>query len=140
MAAGLDDPIIGASAFVAVKYFGYVLMAYHINSTADCSDRHSVLKIGAAKLGLGVLFGLIYWFSTTYLISPKNAASFFVPLYVLGLGALRCIEWKMLLGFYYKNLSKNAHLGMVVKGVFVSYLLDIPSMFGVFIVGGAFFC
>jgi hypothetical protein len=137
MPAGIDNPILGYLSFTAVKFCGYTLFAKHINH--HVTAKRNIYAVGTARTAIGMLFGAAYWFLLSYLFDITDTTT---PIaYFGGLIVLRYVEWYILLRLFYNELfAQKRQNSFIIKGIFLSYILDLPAATGFFITAGLWIC
>jgi len=119
--------IAGLAVFSAIKYIGYFLYL-----KLACPSNHSGNIYFIALLRL--LAGLAVGMSIYYLF---NTGRDFVPVYISAIFVGRFVIWFAVFHIFYKSLSIKEKIKFTLGGVAVSYVLDIPSMAGLWVtIGG----
>ena len=115
--------------FAAIKLAGYSLFALHLNKQYDQS--HNIWKVGFFRMVLGVLLG-----------APFGYLFYSTPVFFVGIALLRVLEWVItILLFYDRRLADKKKLTInTIKGIAVSFILDIPAIFGFMVTGGLWIC
>ena len=131
MPAGIDNPVIGAAAFTLVKLVGYALW-FRIISLTEKRSHHWIL-LGVIRTVVGVLVGG----ALGYIVSQNITHP--LPYYILVLPFIRFLEWFFVWQLFTKYSTKES-AGRAVVSVPISYALDFPALYGVFMVGGFWVC
>ncbi|MBL4764426.1 MAG: hypothetical protein JKX67_03970 [Colwellia sp.] len=135
MSGAVENPILGLSVFVIIKLAGYMMMARYINSQVDNCDNQTITKVALTRTFIGMLVGGLYWL--VLLVMFKVPLEIIIISYFSILLLLRYFEWYFLLWLFYKPLlEKTQHRGIMFKGIFLSYILDLPAAYGVIFTAG----
>jgi hypothetical protein len=141
MGVAVDNPAMGYIAFVAIKAVGYTAAALYLNRKFGKS-LSSALKIGVARLLIGMLFGLGVW-GALWIFASAGIKSSLIPVaYILLLFPVRCLEWHLLFNWFYKKeyeASSRKYLWLLA-GTLLSYVLDIPAAIGWIATAGFWVC
>lgn len=118
------------------------LVALSINQLALEKKPSSLqpMLVGLLRTLIGISIGTLYWRMTDPLIGAYHGQG--ILLIELGLFPIRVLEWWLLLRIAY---DPRLHRGstcwnIVAQGIGVSFLLDIPAVFGFCITGGVSIC
>ncbi len=138
MAFGISDPIAGYAVFAGVKLAGYFLAARAING--HFSVYPHPLKVGLARLAIGMLFGVGVW-AVSAMLASLTSPVFLAAAYVLLLFPVRLLEWHILLVWFYElPYRKGPKARLLLMCVLWSYVLDFPAVFGAIQTAGAWIC
>ena len=138
MAAGPE--IIGAAAFVAIKFAGYRYAGIVLNRHYKDLPAVSPNIFGVARTCLGFVAGV----SLTFAVAQWNF-SHQEPMWYLLLFPVRLAEWLLIIGLFYERRCTNIGWLRLLKASFYgslwSYALDIPAALSVFVMpGGMWIC
>ena len=146
MPGGISNPVAGYAVFLAIKFVGYSLAAREISKAYQRTDLSSPL-IGGARVLIGVvagaaMVGIFAGFEKLFPnagIGDAGGAAFLIALV-----PIRIFEWWLLVWLFYDHdrpLARKA-LGWKVVGLGTvwSFVLDIPTIAGLFVVGGFWIC
>jgi hypothetical protein len=135
MPAGTENPILGPVAFLAIKVVGYTAAAVAISKAYGRKDLNPFV-VGAARTAIGLVFGVLAVLLLG-LIGKAGGAIF-----LIGLIPIRIVEWWLLIWTFYDRQLANRRLGwkVAILGTVWSFILDIPSIAGLIIVGGFWIC
>src|SRR5687768_4430449 len=139
MAAGSGNPILGPVAFVAIKVAGYTAAAVMISRWYGRSGLNPWL-VGGVRTVIGIAVGMLAVFLATLL--PTAATSVGAWGFLLLLVPIRLFEWWLLVWLFYDRALARPGLGWKVAalGTLWSFLLDIPSIVGLVVVGDFWIC
>jgi len=129
--AGFGHPVLGPAAFIAIKFAGYSAAAVAISETYRRSDLNP-LVVGTTRTGIGLAFGAVAVFLTSALGFETGTS-----LFLIALVPVRFIEWWLLVWLFYDRQLAKLRLGWEVAllGTIWSFVLDIPTIIGLVIVG-----
>jgi len=123
---GIPGPL-GAVAFVGIKFGGYLLAAAALKKLQPTITA-SVLKIAAARTGLGVVIGPLFTIAAAWLASLFAPDASIYGVYAI-LFCVRVLIWALVLFFF----SRRADLSVLrlwllaLLGAIWSSLLDWPG-------------
>lgn len=141
MGLAVDNPAIGYLAFTAIKAIGYTGAAIYLHRKFG-KDLLPAIKVGIARLLIGMFFGLGVW-GTIWLFALTGVKSTLWPIaYFLLLFPVRCFEWHLLFKWFYKKeyeASERKYIWLL-SGSALSYLLDIPAAIGWIATAGFWVC
>jgi hypothetical protein len=132
------EPGVHYVTFAAVKFVGYSAYCWWL--VRLYRSRRSVPLVGLTRTALGMAFGALYALLVTRV--PYGMLDGPDPLAYLGLLPVRLVEWALLVSLFFdRRLEQRRPLAWaLLGGVGVSYLLDLPAVFGFFITGGISIC
>jgi hypothetical protein len=132
MAAG--PTVIGAGAFVAIKFAGYTLAGRQLNRSHG-AERGSPWIFGLARTCLGVAAGVTYAIYAERIAISHSDVGFF-----LWLLPVRVAEWLLILFLFFER--HDLHIPRLLKntglGTAWSYLLDAPAFLAAWFIPGGF--
>ena len=100
--------------------------------------RHRALLFVLTRVCLGMAAGYLYWQVGFYFVPGRDPRLLIV---IAGLVPLRVIEWGLVLWlFYRKEMGVGAICAAAAIGTIVSFLLDLPSMMGLYSIAGYSIC
>lgn len=120
---------LGFSAFVAVKFAGYVLAGFVLKRIYP-SIRSGAAKIAAVRTGLGILFGPILFIGVAALSAYLHwAPNFSLEPYLL-LVSTRILIWALVIWIFLRKITESRRYLWVsaCAGAAWSCLLDIPAI------------
>jgi hypothetical protein len=119
-------PIVGLAVFSLIKYAGYFLF-FKYSFKSHKRDNNHIPAITRVVLGIAVGMAIHFSFSTGRDIFPVYFSAILIG---------RVIVWFVILNMFYKEMTINKKIAYTVFGTVISYLLDIPSVIGLFVVVG----
>jgi hypothetical protein len=134
MPAGIENPVLGYMAFTSIKFIGYSLFYYGLSKFYTSAFKWPWYSNGGIRCLIGMIVGVPFG-----LISNYDPA-YFLPIYLSILLILRFGEWYVSLSLSSKQMPFSQKAKLCVPGVFASYLLDLPALFGFLIAGGFWVC
>lgn len=129
--------LLNYAAYFIVKLTGYTYFAGKLNKIFGV--KQNKLKVGLIRTLLGVVLGTTFHYCVLYVFkldvsqgrNPFGGEDVF--LYLVSLIVLRIIEWNFLVYIFYSKQFTYNSLKATIGGLIISFLLDIPVMFGLFI-------
>lgn len=139
MPAGIESPILGYTAFVAVKIAGYSLAARWISRSYECTDRNPWI-VGVVRTLIGMGAGALYM-GLIALVSTASSRNGGLP-FLLGLVPMRIVEWWLLIWLFFDRPLAKPALGWKTAAwaTLWSFIVDIPAIAGLFLTGGLWIC
>ena len=138
MPGGMSEPIPGGLAFTGIKFVGYSLAGLYLNKSYPDSTA-IFLTVGITRTIIGIVFGTILaMFSFPFVF----VSGIGLVIYVVGLIPVRLLEWFLIIRFFYdKNLEDKRKMWWnMFLGTVWSFLLDIPALIGLFVIGDFWIC
>ena len=123
--------LLGFMVVLAIKLAGYSAAAVVISKAYQRTGL-SPFVVGASRCGIGLVLGGIAGLLVSGFGSIVRAL-----LFLVGLVPVRMIEWWILVWLFYDRPLANRKLGwkVVCLGTVWSFVLDIPAIIGLIIVG-----
>jgi hypothetical protein len=128
---GYFPGIPGLAAFAAIKFGGYCLAAVALKKLQPVISA-SVLKIAAARTGLGIVAGPLLTFGLVAALAALVPRGFDVPMgyvfYVLVCG-VRILIWAFVITIFTREIAlpKSKLWSYAALGMLWSCLLDLPG-------------
>ncbi|HXC07073.1 MAG TPA: hypothetical protein VNZ86_20075 [Bacteroidia bacterium] len=137
LAMGLQSIPVGSAVYLLIKLGGYSFAATKLNKAYQ--KHQPILKIGAIRTGLGLVFGSAYY-AIMYAIQVKGGPV--SPIFLLGLIPIRYLEWWIITHFFYRKDRKFRRRDFVINLslIVLSFCLDVPTIFGIILIGGFWVC
>lgn len=138
MPGGLGEPLQGALAFSAIKFAGYSLAAFYLNKSYANADNNPWV-VGLARTLIGIVFGVVLA-AVSFPFVFAGGLGFLI--YFFGLIPVRLLEWFVVIGFFYEDAAtdKQRTRKNLVLGTIWSFLLDIPALLGLSLLGNFWIC
>ena len=133
MPAGMSHPELGAVAFGVTKLVGYCFAAHMLSKRYEKTPA-SWFSIGLTRTLIGIAFGYPY-----VQIVKSTLGS---PVFLAGLIPIRMIEWLLLIILFFDRRLIDRARAFQAATVWTvwSFVLDIPAIFGYFVIGGFWIC
>ena len=128
---------LGFAYFVGVKFAGYTAAAWGLRKLYP-DYKGGIVKVGAARTGIGMAAGLAYGALWLFLGTKEST-----PLYLIALIPIRIAEWLLLLHLFFDERLKDR--GRAIKGSVAgtawSYCLDAIGIGAALVIpGGIWVC
>jgi hypothetical protein len=137
LAVGISSVTLGSLAYLVIKIAGYSYAGYYLNKTYKRNQ--NIIKIGAIRTLIGLILGFsYYWSMFTFRLSDGPGSMVFL----LGIVPVRYFEWWVLTVFFYRKREKFVldDFLILARLIVLSFVLDVPVIFGVLTVGGFRIC
>lgn len=139
MPGGFGEPLQGVLAFTAIKFAGYSLAAFYLNKSYPNANGSNFLVVGFTRTIIGIVFGVVL---ATVSFPFVFAGGLGFLIYLFGLIPVRLLEWFILLGFFYEDAVTDKqkmwkHLSLLTAW---SFVLDIPALAGLSLLGNFWIC
>ena len=118
--------IIGFLVFGLIKYFGYF---FYLKMVTPKDYRQNLYFIALVRLIAGLVVGMSIYAAFT---TGRN----FLPAYFSAILIGRLALWYLVFQIFYKILPARKKILLATGGTLVSYILDIPSSFGLWVIIG----
>jgi len=138
MPGGFGEPLQGVLAFTAIKFAGYSLAAFYLNkSYPDSINKFWV--VGLARTIIGIVFGIVLA-TVSFPFVFVGGLGFLI--YLLGLIPVRLLEWFIVIRFFYdENLNDRQKMWKsLILGTVWSFVLDVPAILGLSLIGNFWIC
>lgn len=141
MPGGLLHPVTGFVTFGAIKFAGYTAAAALLRWSYGTS-RAPVVVVGITRTVLGMILGAGFGLGMAAVANRYDMHVNEMSFYMVGLVVLRIMEWSLILWLFFdRDLAhKKKDMLFVVVGILWSFLLDVPSIFGLLATGGLSIC
>jgi hypothetical protein len=138
MPGGMSEPLWGGLAFTSIKFVGYSLAGLYLNKSYP-NATPNFLTVGATRTIIGIFFGTILAMFSFPFVFVGGVG---LLIYIVGLIPVRLFEWFLIIRFFYdQNLEDRPKMWRsIIFGTVWSFLLDIPSLIGLFVIGKFWIC
>lgn len=117
---------LGLLAFGLIKYIGYYLYLKYVCPKPFVSN---VYMIAFARLVIGLVVGMLIY-------AAFNTGRNILPVYLSAILFGRLIIWYAIFSLFYKTTPMEKKVKLTIGGTVVSYILDIPSVMGLWVIVG----
>ncbi len=136
LAAGRQSFVIGSITYLAIKLIGYSFAASYLNHTYD--QQKSTIIVGLIRTLIGVIIGTLYYLMVSSVFNSDVLVNKFLLLILI---PVRYFEWWLVIKLFYKKEIKFGYFTWGILGLIIfSFVLDLPTIFGVIIIGGFWCC
>jgi hypothetical protein len=140
MPQGSHNEVVGSSVYFAIKLVGYIAAAKVISNVYGKSNLNTYV-VGGTRALIGLVFGMLFVaaFGRSGAVQILEIGG---PFFLLYLIPIRFIEWWLLIWLFYDRALVRRKLGWSVAavGTVWSFILDIPAILGVIVIGGFWVC
>lgn len=127
------------AAVKAIAYTGYAVVLERWLGSTRAGPVVNVLLVGISRTLLGMAVGGAYLYLCLSLFTARCDESHVT--YWMSLLPIRVFEWWLILRLFYKpERPRRVFIVAIVLGIIVSYLADIPAVFGWLCTGGLWVC
>jgi hypothetical protein len=137
LAFGVESIPDGLIGFAVVKLVGYSLFCLRLEERGPSLTPRFVLA-GLTRTALGLAFGIPYTIAFSRWAPDLGHVT--TILFFVGLFPIRLLEWHILFRIFFHRVDEPPPRFWYLAGTGISYLLDIPAMFGYFATGGLWIC
>ena len=139
MPGGIGDPMQGILAFTGIKFAGYSLAALYLNKSYPHDAKVNFLLVGLMRTLIGIVFAFILAL-VSFPFFHTGGSGFLI--YLLGLIPVRLLEWFILIRIFYDEdvVDKRKLWKNLIAATIWSFVLDIPALLGLLLVGSFWIC